>query len=355
MLVKKIKCVNFRNIGEIEIEPINGMNIICGENAQGKTNLIESIWLFTGAKSFRKAKDSAYLNLNSKKGFCELDFVSKGTEMNAKMIFEEKRNAFLNEKQLSNPSKLAGNFNAIVFSPNDLSLIKDGPVERRNFLDLGIGQLYPSYISILRDYNRALVQRNQIIKEFKYDGSLSVMLDVFEEEIAVKGEKIILQRKKYLEKLKQYIPKIYEGLSSGREEITAEYICSVKDKNLLECLRESRKDDMFTGVTSVGPHRDDIEFKVNGLNARNYGSQGQKRSVALAVKLAQGEVINDITGEFPVCLLDDVMSELDPSRQNYILNHIKNWQSFLTCCDPSDFSLLKQGKIIKIHNGAVEE
>ncbi len=355
MLVKKIKCVNFRNIGEIEIEPINGMNIICGENAQGKTNLIEAIWLFTGAKSFRKAKDSAFLNLNSKKGYCELDFVSQGTDLQAKMVFEEKRTAFLNEKALQNPSKLAGSFNAIVFSPNDLSLVKDGPIERRNFLDLGIGQLYPGYISVLRDYNRALVQRNQIIKEFKFDGSIGIMLDVFEEEIARNGKKIIEQRKKYLENLKKYIPEIYNGLSSGREEIGAEYVCTCEGENLLEGLKQARKEDMYTGVTSIGPHRDDVEFKVNGLLARNYGSQGQKRSVALAVKLAQGEVINEITGEFPVCLLDDVMSELDPSRQNYILNHIKNWQSFLSCCDPSDFSLLEEGKIFKIHGGAVVE
>lgn len=354
MLVEKIKCVNFRNLEDVEASPCDGMNVIYGENAQGKTNLIESIWLFTGAKSFRAVKDTSFLMQGKKKGFCNLDFTALGTQYCAKMEFDEKRTAYLNDKALSSPSKLAGQFNAIVFSPSDLSLVADGPSVRRHFIDLAIGQLYPAYINILRDYTRAVTQRNQIIKDYKYDGSLGVMLDVFEDEIALNGKKMIKHRRKYLERLKMFIPDIYSGLSSGREKVEAEYLCSCEGENLAERLREIRKEDMFSGVTSIGPHRDDIELKVNNLAARGYGSQGQKRSIALSIKLAQAEVIRDVVGESPVCLLDDVMSELDPGRQNYILNHIRGWQSFLTCCDPSNCAGLKDGMIFKVENGSIK-
>jgi len=355
MQVNKLYCKNFRNLTEIEITPCSGMNVICGENAQGKTNLIEAIWLFTGAKSFRNSKDSAFLNLDSQKGVNILSFEDNGTEYTAKMEFSDKRCAFLNEKALKSPSGLAGKFNAIVFSPIDLSLVTEGPSVRRRFLDLAVGQLYPNYISLLRDYNKAVMQRNQSLKEYKYDSSLSIMLDIFEEEIANKGEKIIKTRLRYLDILKNFIPDIYYGISSGREFISAEYLCSSKGDELKQKLLISRKEDMFTCVTSVGPHRDDIDFKINELSARNYGSQGQKRSIALSVKLAQAQVIKQVAGEYPVCLLDDVMSELDPKRQEYILNHIRNWQCFLSCCDPSNFTSLKKGKVFEVIGGSVTE
>ncbi len=353
MQVNKLKCVRFRNLDGVQLDPDGGMNVIYGENAQGKTNLLEAIWLFSGAKSFRSAKDSAFLQLGQEKGKNELSFTAGGIEYTAKMEFDEKRTAYLNDKPLQNPSKLAGTFNAVVFSPNDLSLIKDGPAGRRKFLDLAIGQLYPAYINVLKDYTRSVTQRNQVIKEYRYDGSLSVMLDVFEDEIAKNGVKLIEWRCRYLEKLGQFMPGIYGGISSGREQIGMNYEMTCRPELLRQTLETARKEDMFSGVTSVGPHRDDILFSIDGLNARGYGSQGQKRSVALSVKLAQAEVIHEIVGEYPVCLLDDVMSELDPARQNYILNHIRDWQSFLTCCDPSDFEGLQGGKRFHVEKGMI--
>lgn len=353
MQVKNIKLNNFRNISSIEINAESGMNVICGENAQGKTNIIEAIWLFTGAKSFRGTKDSSFIKFGEKSAKTSIDFISGGVENNAQMKFSEKRTAILNEKTLNNPSRLAGNFNAIVFSPSDLSLVESGPEKRRRFLDTSIGQIYPNYIEILRSYSRAVMQRNHIIKDYRYDGSLSVMLDVFEREIAESGEKIIKYRKNFLETINKFVPSIYSGISGGREEIKSVYVANQDGILLEQKLREARKSDMYSGVTSIGPHRDDIEFKINGISARSYGSQGQKRSVALSLKLAGAEVIKEITGEYPVCLLDDVMSELDVTRQNYILNHIRNWQSFITCCDPSNVERLRDGKIIQIKDGAV--
>lgn len=352
MKVKKLEIQNFRNISDISLEFDNEINVICGENAQGKTNIIEALWLFSGAKSFRNTKDNEFIKFGEKHAKIYTEFDMLGVQNQASIVFDDKKTAFLNEKKLLNTSYFAGKFNSVVFSPTDLNLVTDGPDKRRRFLDTAIGQLYPNYIEILRSYSRAVMQRNKIIKDYRYDKTLSVMLDVFEAEIVDIGNKIINYRKKYVSVLNNFVSKIYNGISCGKENIEIFYIS--KNENLdLEILKISRENDMFTSTTSVGPHRDDINFKINGISARNFGSQGQKRSVALSLKLAGAEVIKEISGEYPICLLDDVMSELDEGRQNYILNHIRNWQSFITCCDISNIKNLKSGKVIKINGGEV--
>lgn len=352
MKVLKLTLKDYRNISSLEFIPDSEMNVICGENAQGKTNILEALWLFTGAKSFRTSKDVDFLRFGSEKSVLELEFLSQGVEKTAKIEIDDKRKASLQENKLKSPSLLAGNFNAVIFSPADLRLVTDGPALRRRFLDTGIGQLYPSYIELLRNYLRAVTQRNKIIKDFKYDSSLSVMLDVFEEEIVTYGQKIINLRKKYINTLNEFLPAVYNGISSGKEELDTEYITK-SEEYLREKLILARNEDMYSGVTSIGPHRDDLEFKINGINARNFGSQGQKRSVSLSLKLAEAEVLRKIGGECPVFLLDDVMSELDPERQNFILNHIKGMQVFITCCDPSNVKQLENGKIFKIKEGQI--
>ncbi len=351
MRVKSLKLFNFRNIENIELSPCDGMNVICGENAQGKTNILESIWLFTGAKSFRGSKDREFIKFGEDFSLLEFEFISEDIEKQAKIKISEKREIFLNENKLKSPSHIAGNFNAIVFSPIDLRIVTDGPSIRRKFLDTAIGQLYPAYIELLKKYIRAVTQRNSLLKDYRYDSTIIVMLDSFEEEIASLGEKIIALREKYIEKLNLFLPEIYKGLSSGKEKLSTVHLKT--SENLKEDLKNNRKEDMFSLVTSVGPHRDDIEFKINNISARIYGSQGQKRSVALALKLAEAEVIRKNVGECPVFLLDDVMSELDPERQNFILNHIKDMQVFLTCCDPDNVKNLKAGKIFTVKDGAL--
>jgi len=353
MKVVRLNLKKFRNIEEITIEPCDGMNVICGENAQGKTNLIEAIWLFTGAKSFRGSKDSMFVKNGEEQALLKMDFYSEGIEKEAEIRIREKRNALLNGNKLKSASMLAGNFNAIVFSPNDLRLVSDGPSVRRRFIDVAIGQLNPYYIEILRNYTRAVTQRNQLIKEYRYDATVGIMLDVFEDEIAENGKKLILYRKKYIDKLNNYLPNVYRGISCGKEELETRYLCKTDENELRDALFDSRKEDMYSSVTSVGPHRDDIEFKINGFDARNYGSQGQKRSVALSLKLAEAEVIKENVGECPIFLLDDIMSELDPNRQNFILNHIEGMQTFLTCCDPDNVKNLKAGRIFNISEGRV--
>ncbi len=350
MKVKNLEIQNFRNISNLNLNFDDEINVICGENAQGKTNIIEALWLFSGAKSFRNSKDNEFIKFGESRAKININFEMLGVENTVAITFSDKKTAYFNEKKLNNTSNLAGKFNAVVFSPTDLNIVTDGPEKRRRFLDISIGQLYPNYIEILKNYTRAVMQRNKIIKDYRYDKTISIMLDIFEAEIVDMGNKIINYRKKYINILNKYVSKIYEGISSGKEKIEIFYITKCDNLNL-ENLKISRDNDMFTSTTSVGPHRDDMSFKINGINARNFGSQGQKRSVALSLKLAGAEVIKEVSGEYPICLLDDVMSELDENRQNYILNHIRNWQSFITCCDTSNIKNLKEGKVIKIKGG----
>lgn len=353
MIAKKIEIKNFRNLKEVSFCPDEKMNVICGPNAQGKTNLLEAIWLFTGAKSFRGSKEKEFISFDCDKAEIKLEFLKNGVLEEAEIKIDERRRAALNGNNLKTAGELAGNFCAIVFSPQDISLVKDGPSVRRKFLDTAIFQIYPKYVDTMRKYTRAVQQRNAAIKDLYYHSELSSLVDVFDGEIAREGAKIIEYRKNYIALLKEIVPEIYYGISENKENLDLSYLCNCSSEYLEERLKASRREDMRTGVTSVGPHRDNIEFLINGVDARLYGSQGQNRSVALALKLAEAEILYRKTGERAVALLDDVMSELDPSRQNYILNHIKNWQVFITCCDPSNIENLKKGKIYEMKNGVL--
>lgn len=355
MLIKKVSATGFRNLSPFNIEPDSKMNVICGENAQGKTNLLESLWLFTGAKSFRTNKDAELCSLNEKKCRISMVYTSCGTENEVKIDIENRRKATLNEKKLSSASLLAGNFCAIVFSPDDLTLVSGSPEKRRRFLDVAISQIYPKYLETLRRYTRALSQRNYLIKEIKAGKGNSELLEPFEKELAVEGSTIIRYRIRYLQIAEEFITEIYKGISSFKESFRVKYFPVCTPENLEQKLKETRNDDLISGFTSVGPHRDDLDFLIDELSVRNFGSQGQKRSVALALKLSEAEVLNKVTGEYPVALLDDVMSELDPARQNYVLNHISKLQVFLTCCDPSNINNLSSGTVYKIENGKITE
>ena len=356
MKFKKLEISNFRNIENLEIFPSDGINVIYGQNAQGKTSILEALWCFTGAKSFRGSKDTEMIRFGSEKSKIKLEFFDDERDQSCVIDIEKSRTAVLNDVPLGAASKIAGKIYSIVFSPNDLNIIKDGPSFRRKFLDTAIFQLYPKFIDISKRYLRAVDQRNKILKEIKFNPNLSEFLEDFESEIAELGSEIICYREKFVEHLKKFVPLIYNGISGGKEHIEVIYATTAsKDKEEFKALlKDSFNADIQTLSTSVGPHRDDIDIKINGISARNFGSQGQKRSAALALKLAESEVISEITGKKPVALLDDVMSELDPDRQNYILNHICDWQVFITCCDPSNIAGLEKGKIFEIENGILK-
>lgn len=353
MIFNKLTLENFRNFDYEEFEFDKGMNVIYGQNAQGKTNILEALWLFTGAKSFRGAKDNELIKFEKENSKISLEFFADEREQECVINIKKSRSAILNGVEHNTAAGIAGKINAIVFSPNDLNIIKDGPVYRRKFMDTCLCQLYPAYLGVSRRYLKALDQRNSILKNLKFNPNMEEFIEDFEKELAYCGASIIKYRKKFIEDLNKHLPTIFDGLSEGKEIISASYdtMAGNSEEEFLNSLKISRKIDMQQLSTSIGPHRDDINIEINGISARTFGSQGQKRSAALALKLSESAVISEITGKTPVALLDDVMSELDISRQNYILNHIEGWQVFLTCCDISNTKNLSSGKIFEIENG----
>lgn len=360
MKVDRLSVIDYRNIDYIEIVPSENVNVIFGENAQGKTNLLESIWLFTGCKSFRSKKDSELLGFGKDFAKNEIDFFAKGREQTATMIIEKKRSITKNGVDLKSPAEMIGEFNAVIFSPSHLSLIQEGPVNRRKFLDTALCQLKPSYARVLAKYNRALEQRNALLKDIQFHSELYDTLDVWDDRLSSYASAIVSERIKYTRLLSENCEEIYTGLSDGKEKLEIQYvnntglynddIYEIKDF-LFERLRQNRREDIFNKITSIGPQRDDIDIKINSLSARKFGSQGQQRSCALAMKLSEANIIKDVTGEEPVILLDDVMSELDVNRQDYILNHLNSRQVFITCCDPATVLRMCEGKTFHIEKG----
>jgi DNA replication and repair protein RecF len=239
-------------------------------------------------------------------------------------------------------------------------MVKDGPIERRHFIDNALCQLKANYRNVLKDYNRALAQRNMLLKDISKNNALSDMLYIWDKNLAITGAKIIFQRCKYIETLLPYAKDTFSGLSSGREDIdlimkgSFDYQGLTVDeiqKQLMFAFDNNRSNDILNRITTIGPHRDDMKILINGKSARSFGSQGQQRSCVLALKLAEASLLREMTQDEPLALLDDVMSELDISRQDYILNHIKDWQVFITCCDANTILRLKKGKTFHIQNG----
>lgn len=359
MKINSIEIENFRNIEKLKLN-FEDVNIIWGENAQGKTNLIEAIYLFTGSKSFRGVRDKELVKFGEKKAELKIDFENKSRKQNAELSIMGRRTAKLNEIEKKGATALGDELKAVIFSPVHLSMVKDGPIERRKFIDNSLCQLKSNYRSVLKEYNRCLAQRNMLLKDIKNNFNLEDMLYIWDKNLAKSGAKIIYQREKYVEALLPFATEIFDGLSKGREKIDLRLDCGFECKNLTVAeieneftkqLISNRNNDLINKITTVGPHRDDMEILINGKSARLYGSQGQQRSCVLALKLAEASLLKKMTDDEPLALLDDVMSELDESRQDYILNHIKNWQVFITCCDANTVLRLKKGKTFHIENG----
>lgn len=361
MRINSIEIENFRNIEQLKLE-FENVNIIYGENAQGKTNLIEAIYLFTGSKSFRGVKDKEFVRFGEDCASLKIDFENNNRKQNAQINIQKNRVASLNGIKKKSATALGEELKAVIFSPVHLSMVKDGPIERRHFVDNALCQLKANYRSVLKDYNRALAQRNALLKDIVKHEGLMDMLYIWDKSLATAGAKIIYQRQKYLEALLPYAKEVFDGLSGGKEDIDLilkgpfDYVGLTTEeiqKKLMFAFDNNRSSDILNRITTVGPHRDDIEILINGKSARSFGSQGQQRSCVLALKLAEASLLKEMTEDEPLALLDDVMSELDISRQDYILNHIKDWQVFITCCDANTILRLKQGKTFHIENGGL--
>lgn len=352
---------SFRNLEKISFEPHDEMNIIYGENGQGKTNIIESIWMMTGFYSFRARKNSQLIQDNKKEAEIVNRFFSHGREQQAQMIINQKKELVLNGVKEESPRKLIGSFYSVVFSPNTLGIIQDGPAERRKMLDIGLSLMKPNYALLMSRYLRVIDQRNTLLKKY---GERSFEHEYYfapwDEELIKTGSKIIKYRLDYIEQLEKKAGEIYSGISSGREKFSFYYDFMKENadedeiaKRLRADLEKSRDADIRRLYTGVGPHAHDMVMTLNGKDARIYGSQGQQRSCALSLKLGEADMIKKMTEEDPVVLLDDVMSELDEGRQTFILNYLGSRQVFITCCDKSTLVRAGKGKVFEVKNGEI--
>ena len=369
MYVIRFAARDFRNLEEEEIFPCEEVNVIYGENAQGKTNLLEGMWLFTGGHSFRGAKDTELPRIDPETGknlmgtALALDFYSAEREQSAMLQIENgRRSAEINGVKKDTGTALVGKVRAVIFSPEHLLLVKEGPTRRRNYLDTALCQLKPSYASVLTAYRRALMQRNALLKEKRERPSQPAdTLSVWNARLARLGAQVVQERQSFTESVAPKISRIYDGIARGRERLEVRYCPSVKggstvgeiEELFMQELSRTSVSDIRSGFTSVGPHRDDLDIEIDGVSARSYGSQGQQRSAVLAMKLAEAQILTEFSGESPIVLLDDVMSELDRQRQDYLLNHLQGQQVFITCCSPETVELLENGMRFHVDGGAV--
>ncbi len=355
MWIKELKLNNFRNYENKIIKFNKDINIFYGENAQGKTNIIEAIFFSSIGKSFRTNNDKELIKFN-KDNFCiELFFQRNDREGKIKIDLNNKKDIFVNDIKLKKLSELLGNINIVMFTPDDINILKDGPQKRRKFLDIMISQLRPNYMYILNLYLKTLEQRNNYLRQIKFENKNSELLEIWDEKLAEYSEKIYKYRNEFIEKIKNKINNIHKKITENKEEIKIEYISDCKNKEeFLGILKERRKLDIIKGYTTKGIHRDDFIIFINDKQVNIYGSQGQHRTAVLSLKLAELDVIYDEIGEYPILLLDDFMSELDEKRKNNFLENIANIQVIITCTEKINIDNLNFS-VFNVVNGEIEK
>lgn len=369
MRLTRLKTENFRNLAAVDFSPAPGVNVIYGENAQGKTNLIEAIYLLTGQKSFRAARENDYLRFGSGVARIEAEFTCQNREKTAALAYGSKKLAWLSGVECA-PSELTGEFLAVVFSPGELALIQEGPAERRAFLDGAISQVMPRYMTTLAAMSRILLQRNTLITDMQKSGNYAMMeplLETWDRSLAKVAFSICHARARFLRRLAPPAAEIYESICKRADQpFSLTYQPSIPapegadwadvsptegEAHIRAVLAAARSEDYKNYCTTLGPHRDNMEVAIAGISARNFGSQGQQRSCALALKLAQCRVMEETLGEAPIILLDDVLSELDKTRRDYFLHGEHPGQVFITCCDRGAARTLGEGAAFRMKEG----
>ncbi len=355
MWIKELKLNNFRNYENKKINFEENINIFYGENAQGKTNIIEAIFLGSMGKSFRTNNEKELIKFNKNNFFIEINFKKSDRDGNIKIELINKKNIYLNNIKLKKLSELLGNINIVIFTPDDINILKDGPQKRRRFLDIMISQLRPNYMHILNLYLKTLEQRNNYLRQIKLENKNPELLDIWDEKLSEYADKIFEYRNEFIEKIKNKIINIHKDITENKEEIKIEYISECKNrKEFLKLLKERRKLDIIKGYTTKGIHRDDFVIYINEKQVNIYGSQGQHRTAILSLKLSELQVIYDEIGEYPILLLDDFMSELDEKRRKSFLENIKNIQVIITCTEKLEIDKTKYS-LFNVKNGEISE
>lgn len=359
MIVTKIELSNFRNYDSLSLELDDKTNVLYGKNAQGKTNVLEAIYLCSTTKSHRSSKDAELIKFENNEGHIKLFINKKGREYRIDIHLRKNKSKgiAINGIPIKKASELFGIFNVIFFSPEDLDIIKNGPAERRRFVDMELCQLDKIYVYNLINYNKVLGQRNQLLKDIYMKPELEDTLDVWDMQLAEYGSKVIKRREQFIKDINKIIKPIHRKLTENSEEIEVVYKKSCNEDELYNKIIENRKKDIKLKSTSAGPHRDDILFFNKDINIRTYGSQGQKRTVALSLKLAEIELVKSLINDTPVLLLDDVLSELDSDRQNHLLKSLDEIQTVITCTGLDEFieNRFSINKVFQVTKGKIEE
>lgn len=357
MIIQSLELKDYRNYRSLSIEFNKNINILFGNNAQGKTNILEALYMCATTKSHKGSKDKEMIRFEQDEAHLRLYLQKK--EISHKIDMHLKKNktkgVAIDGISIKKSSELFGLLNIVFFSPEDLSIIKNGPSERRKFMDLELCQLDKIYFYNLSKYNKILVQRNNLLKQIKSNPSLIDTLDIWDEQLVNYGINIIKKREEFIVLLNKVIYQIHQKLTGGLEKIKVEYDPSVKEKEFHKELSKKRELDLKNLYTYVGPHKDDISFYVNGIDIRKFGSQGQQRTAALSLKLAEIDLVKKIINDTPILLLDDVLSELDKNRRNYLLDSINDVQTIITCTGLDEFinGRIHVNKIFEVNNGVV--
>ena len=366
MYIQKLKLRCFRNYKDLEIEFGQGYNIIFGDNAQGKTNIIEAIFVCASGRSHRTSRDLEMVNNGENGYYIKLDMLKRDCDSSIEMMFikNERKKIKINEIPIKKIGNLMGHLNAVIFSPEDLFIIKEGPSERRKFLDITLSQLKPSYFHDLQQYSKILLQRNMLLKEMVNKKELYDTLEVWNNHLIKTGSRIMRNRNEFIKKMDVDANIRHKQLTNASEDLALRYVPSFNGKNMNDInvieedyrrvVESSIKKEVFKCTTLFGPHRDDYDIILNGMSTKIYGSQGQQRTAVLSIKLAEIDIMKEDTGDYPVLLLDDVLSELDNKRQEYLFENIGKLQTFITCTDKSFFRRTDlDAKYINIINGTI--
>ena len=357
MIIESIELKNYRNYDKLQMDFSHGTNILYGDNAQGKTNILEAIYVCATTKSHRGSKDKEIIQFDRDESHIKLNVRKRDVPYRIDMHLKKNRakGVAVNGVPIKKASELFGIVNVVFFSPEDLNLIKNGPAERRRFIDLELCQLNKLYVHSLVQYNKIVTQRNKLLKDIMFRPDYEETLDIWDMQLVQYGREVIRCREAFVSQLNDLIGTIHRQLSGEKESLHICYEPNVTADMFEDTLRKSRPSDLKQRTTSTGPHRDDLSFIINDIDIRRFGSQGQQRTAALSLKLAEIELVKKIVNDYPILLLDDVLSELDGSRQNHLLSGINHIQTMITCTGLEDFvnNRFRIDKIFKVVSGEV--
>lgn len=364
--VNNIKLINFRNYKYLDFRLNKNLNIFIGHNAQGKTNLIEALYMCAVGKSFRSNRDKEIIKFDKEEGYIGISICIENYNkfIEIKLHKDRPKRIRINKIELENYKDLNTGLNIVLFTPEDLKIVKEGPSERRKFLDESISKIKPIYDYNINKYKKVLLQRNNLLRSNKFKKDLKALLDVFDSQIVKIGTDIILNRLEYITKLNSIVAGIHKEITQGREDLNLKYVTNVPilknkeeiEKAYLNLMKKNLRRDMEYNTTGIGPHRDDIEMLISGKDAKIYGSQGQQRTTILSIKLSEVELLNQARGVYPILLLDDVFSELDEQRKRFLISFFQNIQTFITMTEKEDLKSMEslEKTIFLIENGMVK-